>query len=86
MPKQGFRHSEETKRKQSLASSGRKHSKQTKRKISESNRTRKISDETRRKKSESMKRFYAAGGKHPGKGTKRSEETRKRQRKCLARR
>jgi G:T-mismatch repair DNA endonuclease (very short patch repair protein) len=79
MPKKGFHHSEETKRKQSLASSGRKHSKQTKRKISESNRTRKISDETRRKKSESMKRFYAAGGKHPGKGTKRSEETRKRQ-------
>ena len=77
MPKEGFRHSEESKEKQRLASTGRKLSKEARKKISESNRRRKVSDETRRKQSRRMKEFYASGGQNPTKGRKHSEETRR---------
>ena len=77
MPKEGFRHSKESKEKQRLASTGRKLSKESRKKISESNRRRKVSDETRRKQSRRMKEFYASGGRNPTKGRKHSEETRR---------
>jgi len=77
MPKEGFRHSEESKEKQRLASTGRKLSKEARKKISESNRRRKVSDETRRKQSRRMKEFYASGGQNLTKGRKHSEETRR---------
>ena len=77
MPNEGFRHSEETRRKIRLASTGRKLSKEARKKISESNRRRKVSDETRRKQSRRMKEFCASGGQNLTKGRKHSEETRR---------
>ena len=68
----GYKPSEETRRKISKSGKGKKHSTETRRKISESRKGKKLSEETRRKQRESHK-----GINTWMKGKKRSTETRR---------
>jgi hypothetical protein len=68
----GYKHTEESKRKQSEAATGKKHTEEAKRKISEANSGRTRTEETRRLLSESKK-----GENNPNFGKELSEETKR---------
>lgn len=70
--KTGFRHSEESKRRMSIACTGRKHSEETKRKLSVSHVGKKMSEDNREKLRERMTLS------NPFKGRKHSEESKAR--------